>query len=334
MNLSSANKPEVSVVVGAHNEQSALQASLMSVLQQEGVNLELIVVDDGSTDGTADLLQALSQKDARLRVFSQEHQGLTIALIKGCQEARGQYIARHDIRDHSLANRLHKQVELIKRNSDTVLVTSGYKYVGPHGEFLGDTLPKHAAQDWQRILKSGDESTLHGPHHGTVMFRKDAYEIVGGYRSEFYFAQDLDLWTRMASVGKLESVPEVLYQASLSYDSISAQFGKQQRQLCGLIATATRCREQGSSEDDLLYQASLVRGPEFKNHTDTSDFVDADYFIGSCLVSLRDPVARRYLGRVLRRRPFYAKAWVKLLWSYSNGIPFSRQYNSSSDRQA
>src|SRR5882672_1702517 len=101
--------PLVSVVTSTYNGASYLENSLQSVLDQTGVQFELIVVDDGSTDGSAEILARLAGKDSRLRLLRQKNQGLTRALIRGCAEARGTYIARHDSDDLSLPGRLEKQ---------------------------------------------------------------------------------------------------------------------------------------------------------------------------------------------------------------------------------
>ncbi len=311
--------PEVSVVMAVHNGAPYLQRTLDSVLAQQGVNFEFIIVNDGSTDETMDILSEYERSDYRLKVFAQENQGLTKSLIEGCALAKGEFIARQDTGDRSLPGRLYRQAKLLRSNTDVAMVTCGYRILGPRGELLGEHLPHSSSREWTNNLMGGVESELYGPHHGSVMFRKSAYEAAGGYRTEFYFAQDLDLWTRMASIGMLEYLPDVFYEIEYNYHSISIRFGKQQRQLRSLIAAATRCRSRGETEAKILQEASKIRGAEVEGASLSAHNVEADYFIGSCLASLRNPAARIYLGRVLRNRPFYAKAWAKLLWSYSSG---------------
>src|SRR4051812_12365063 len=105
--------PVVSVVTSVHNGAAYLRDSLHSVLDQEGVAFEVIALDDGSTDGTPDILRQLAA-GGRLRVISQENQGLTRALHTGCLAARGEFIARHDADDRSLPGRLAKQAALLR----------------------------------------------------------------------------------------------------------------------------------------------------------------------------------------------------------------------------
>jgi glycosyltransferase involved in cell wall biosynthesis len=81
--------PDISVVMGVYNGADRLRETMESVLSQEGVSLEFIVIDDGSTDGSALVLDNYACHDARVRILHQENQGLTRALIKGCEAARG-----------------------------------------------------------------------------------------------------------------------------------------------------------------------------------------------------------------------------------------------------
>ena len=105
-----SDTPEVSVVMSVYNGATGLSRSVDSILSQEGVNLELIVVNDGSTDQSIDILQEYASSDERVRVISQQNQGLTKALVVGCAAAHAEYIARQDAGDISLPGRLIKQL--------------------------------------------------------------------------------------------------------------------------------------------------------------------------------------------------------------------------------
>src|SRR5438046_4713104 len=91
--------PEISVVVGVYDGQRYLRESLSSVLDQAGVSLEVVVVDDGSTDASPVILEEFARRDNRVHVIRQENQGLTKALQRGCAAARGALIARQDADD-------------------------------------------------------------------------------------------------------------------------------------------------------------------------------------------------------------------------------------------
>ena len=98
--------PEVSIVMSVYNGACYLRAAVESVLDQQGVSFEFVVVDDGSTDESGAILDEYATRDPRLRVIHQQNTGLTQALIRGCSEARGEFIARQDADDVSLPGRL------------------------------------------------------------------------------------------------------------------------------------------------------------------------------------------------------------------------------------
>src|SRR5262245_60096318 len=108
--------PDISVVVGVYDGQRYLRESMSSVLDQTDVSLELIVVDDGSTDASSAILEEVARHDHRVRVIRQENLGLTKALQRGCAEARGGLIARQDADDLSWPGRFQVQVELFRND--------------------------------------------------------------------------------------------------------------------------------------------------------------------------------------------------------------------------
>src|SRR5262245_12696845 len=97
---------DVSVVMSVYNGASSLSVTMNSVLSQAGVDLEFVIVNDGSTDGTGEILDDYALSDSRVRVIHQKNTGLTGALILGCAAATGEFIARQDVGDTSLPGRL------------------------------------------------------------------------------------------------------------------------------------------------------------------------------------------------------------------------------------
>ena len=111
---------DVSVVMSVYNEADGLRRTIDSVLSQEGIDLEFIIVNDGSTDESPDILKEYARNYSHLKILHQDHIGLTKALISGCSAARGKYIARQDAGDISLPGRLQTQFDLFERHSDAV----------------------------------------------------------------------------------------------------------------------------------------------------------------------------------------------------------------------
>jgi hypothetical protein len=244
-----------------------------------------------------------------VKVLEQERQGLTAALIRGCRAAKAELIARHDAGDWSAASRLRKQADLLRRDTNLSLVSCWYKTSGPQGETLWESRPVPDPEGaTERFM-----GRVEGPIHGTTMFRRQDYEKVGGYRWQFYFAQDGDLWMRLLEVGKMAYVPELLYGHRLSLASLSLEHRDLQRTLA---AQAERCRDArltGESEDDILAAASRLRpAPAASAHPRVAA---SAYFIGRCLLARRDPRAGTYFRLVLRERPLHAVAWWGLVAS-------------------
>ena len=133
-------RPDVSVVMSVYNGAAHLHETIDSILSQEGVSLEFVMVNDGSTDHSSQILKEYAERDSRVRIIHQENQGLTRALITGCAAAKGHYIARQDVGDVSLPDRLRKQITRIKQTPDIVSVSCGTRFVGPDSEYLYDSV--------------------------------------------------------------------------------------------------------------------------------------------------------------------------------------------------
>jgi glycosyltransferase involved in cell wall biosynthesis len=286
-----------------------------SILSQKGVDFEFIVIDDGSTDGGDAILDHYARRDGRVRVIHQENTGLTRALIRGCAEARGQYIARQDAGGEvSLPGRLARQFAFLEANPTVVLTSCGTRFVGPEGELLYENVKQ--GDELQRGLEQLKLNRIRGPsHHGSTMFRRSAYQSVGGYRPEFRVAQDLDLWMRMVERGRCVATPEVLYQGTWQPGSISHLRRQQQVLASKAILECRERRRRGESEQPVLdsLTASLAKaGGKWKIPHGLSD-ARFHYFLGSILARREPDIARRYLRHAVESWPWHVKAWVKLV---------------------
>jgi glycosyltransferase involved in cell wall biosynthesis len=291
-----------------------LAPTMESVLDQEDVDLELVAVDDGSTDGSGDVLRDFASRDPRVRVFRQARLGLTEALILGCSRARGRYIARQDAADLSLPGRLARQEHALDADPGLAFVSCWTEVRGPRMEYLYTTRDSGRARDpADVVVEVGGTATLADlpTHHGSVMFRRDVYERVGGYRREFYLAQDHDLWFRMAEAGRYQVLPEALYVALVLPASRSSSFRDVQHRLGRLARRAFELRRGGRPETEVLELASTLR-PEGSAH-ESRRIAAANYFIGEALRRNEDLRCLGYLGRAVRLRPFHGPSWVRLL---------------------
>jgi glycosyltransferase involved in cell wall biosynthesis len=306
--------PAISVVMSVYNGAYSLRETMDSVLSQEGADLEFIVVNDGSTDATGEILAEYAARDGRIMALSQDNQGLTRALIAGCAQARGKYIARQDCGDVSLPGRLARQRVILDAEPAVVMVSCATRFVGPCDEELytvaqlSETLEKGLGE-----LRA--ESVCGPSHHGSTMFRRSTYEQVGRYRAFFPVAQDLDLWIRFSEVGQCCAMPEVLYRAKLAPGSISATRRDQQLRATHAILACAAARRAGKSEGEDLsrWQIELAglraRAAGGRTMDEHARFY---YFIARVLRRNRPDRSRVYYWKSIRSWVLYAAAWAGL----------------------
>jgi glycosyltransferase involved in cell wall biosynthesis len=299
--------------MGVYNGVDYLNDSMQSVLAQEGVALELIVVDDGSTDETRTILASYAQRDPRVRILSQKRAGLTRALILGCASARGSYIARQDNGDLFLPGRLVSQVDAMAADAQLTFVSCWTECCGPKDEFLYHAKGSGRASKAMHIIsEDAQHGVLDGPsHHASVMFRRDAYLQVGGYRPQFYFGQDWDLWYRLGEIGKFFMVGKVLHRARVMPNSLSGRYKSEQEMIAFCSHQALLRRLRGESEDDFLERAKDIR-PAQTGEISNSMKARGLYFLGETLRRNGDARAEAYFREAIRECPTFLKSWVRL----------------------
>ena len=302
------SSPTVSVVMSVFSDARYLHESMASILAQEGVDFEFIILDDGSTDESPQILDEYADRDNRVRVIHQANSGLTKALIRGCSESTGEFIARQDADDISLPGRLEKLVAMLQADPSLSFVSSQAQVIGPEGEYLlTHTRPTDEDEATHLLLHGGAGP----PGHGSVMFRRSHYDAVGGYRPEFYYAQDCDLWYRLGEIGGLKYAPEVLYQYRLSPESVSGSRHGVKKMFAENVDRCVESRCSGESEAPIL-QTCLRLSGQVSDMTGGS-MARTYYFLGRILLGRQPDRAAVYLYQCLRRRPWHCRAWFCLL---------------------
>jgi len=307
-------QPEVSVVMSVYNGAQYLGESVQSILSQESVDLEFIIVNDGSTDGSKVILERYASLDSRIRLINTSNQGLTNALIVGCSEAKADFIARQDADDVSVLGRLKKQLAYLQDESETGFVSSYATCIGPSGEELSKvTRPISVAEATCGLLTAG----LGPPAHGTLMFRRNLYNQVGGYRSVFYYAQDSDLWLRMVQRAEIAYIPEYLYSYRLSLESISVGRRDIQKKFGQLAQLCHVARLNNKPETELLTDASELReailAGTIERQCHRKRLSSNHYFLGSCLQDGGNPGGIMHFWKAIQANPLHWRAWIKLL---------------------
>lgn len=215
----------ISVVMGVYNGEKSVERSIRSILSGNYTDLEFIVVDDGSTDGTFAILEKLASEDSRLIIIkSDKNYGLANALNKAIAKSSGNFIARMDADDSSNKARLSRQMDYLEAHSDIAFVGAGAMLVDEIGKMWGERIYPQVVTS--KIL------IKHNPFiHPTLLFRKEALLAVGNYCEEpyCYRCEDYDLYFRLYSKGFFgENMEETLLDYTEKNNS-SERHSKQTR---------------------------------------------------------------------------------------------------------
>jgi hypothetical protein len=204
--IDATNAPRVSVLMPVYDGGYYLAEAVDSILRQTLSDLELVAVDDGSTDGSAAWLESRAQADSRVIVLQVLHGGVTRALNFGLQYCRAPLIARMDADDMARPDRLARQVAFLNAHPEVVAVGSWVRRIDADGDVIAVGRWPESHHEIERDLLRGRG----GLPHPTSMIRRRALLAVGGYCERFPYAQDKDLWLRLAEQGRLANVPEPL----------------------------------------------------------------------------------------------------------------------------
>lgn len=260
----SETAPKVSVICAWYNRAHYIRDTIDGLLAQDMVDYEILVVNDGSTDPM--VRETLdSYTEPRLRVFHRDNAGFVQTMRFAIEQSRGKFIAVQGAGDVSLPARLRAQSSILESNPQFSGTGCGIRNVWVGGENDGKS---NDIQRSERVLNSRSFMQFANPlSHGEVMFRKDTYEKVGGYRAFFHFAQDRDLWLRMCEHADFTTVPEVLYERrKFTNDGVAASYNKSLSQMrYSYIArecVAQRKKYGVDIVDTFGAQAALFREPQ------------------------------------------------------------------------
>jgi glycosyltransferase involved in cell wall biosynthesis len=228
-------KPRISVVMPVWNGEAYLREAIGSILSQTFTDFELIVVDDGSSDGTPKILA--SYHDVRVRVFRLDHAGIVVALNFGIAQAKAEWIARQDADDVSLPHRLEAQWRALQLNPHAVLVHTDVECIGEESQPA--SRPRFSKTRAFMALRLCYQCPI---VHSTVLFKKETALAVGGYLPDERHAEDYSLWGRMLERGEFVGLPEKLLEFRIHPMSVSKQNLEIQLALTKKIGTE-RCKK-------------------------------------------------------------------------------------------
>jgi glycosyltransferase involved in cell wall biosynthesis len=298
--------PLISVCMPAYNAERYVAEAVESILNQTLGDFEFLIVDDGSTDGSRRILEGYAARDPRIRLTSRPNTGYLVALNEMLAAARGEFIARMDADDVALPVRFERQVPYLRAHPEVLALGSRVLLVDPEGAPLCDMCKLQAHEE---IDRTHLEKTM-AMCHPAVMARVEALRRVGGYRPECYTAEDLDLWLRLAEIGRLANLPEVLLKYRQHLQSIGyARRATQDAAAERSVADARRRRglpQYGPTEDPASPRPHPTTMAQLHKW--------AWWALGSGYV----PTARAYAIRCWCRQPFSRESW-RLLYCALRG---------------
>lgn len=293
--------PRVSVIMPAYNCQRFVREAVSSILAQTFRDFEFIIIDDGSTDGTTRELTTLATGDSRVRLVSRPNTGYTKAINEAMSLATAPLIARMDADDISLPERLALQVAKFDAEPDLVLLGGSFTFIDDAGRQIRRFTPPADHAELDHLAFTGGNPFC----HPLVMFRRDAYDRVGGYDSAFEPSEDIDLWLKLAEVGRVSCLPDLLLLYRQHAGSVSEQ--RQTKQIERIRAACEAAAKRRG------VPAQVVDRPWRPTGSRQSAFDNAMRFGWWAYGTGTRDAATHYAWKSIRLYPWKPDAW-KLLY--------------------
>lgn len=236
---------QISILMPLYNAERFVGSALSSILQERRLSLEVIVIDDGSTDGSIESVCKL--QDDRVRVISNPGKGIAAALNAGLAIARGEVLTRCDADDLYPVKRLMYQTEWLTQHPDYGAVCGGYSAINPKGVSIIRLDCGGESEDITAELQMGITRT----HLCTYAIRTEILRSMGGFRPYFHTGEDIDLQLRLSECCKVWYIPDVHYYYRLHSTSITHTQGSAQREFFNAIAREFQKQRHLSGADDV-----------------------------------------------------------------------------------
>ena len=241
------------------NGERWLSEAIQSVLDQTFTDFEFLIVNDGSTDGSIEIINQFADQDCRIRILDKSNTGLSDSLNTGIERASGEWIARIDADDLCEPQRLAKQIELVRADKDLVLVGTGLTLIDQHG--LEGKVYQFPVQHKHLVKQLTGRGRFFA--HSSAMYKTVVVRELGGYRNKLSRAEDHDLWLSLSERGKIGCVRASLVYIRKHTDQISHDDGGRRQVVDANIARMAYWSRQMQYED-LLDGMSDSRFAEFR----------------------------------------------------------------------
>jgi glycosyltransferase involved in cell wall biosynthesis len=205
----------------AYNTEDFIAEAIESVLNQTFRDFELIVIDDGSSDRTVQIVQKYANMDNRVKFIQNEHKGVAAARNTGLQTAQYDWIALLDSDDVALPSRLERQMEAVNSDPEVIVWSTGFYQIGKTGNVFNEVKLVGPTSKEEFFAKHNAGRLLYIATT-TAIFRKDVAEKINGYDTRFDTSSDTEFWDRMADHGPQVTLTEPLSLYRLHNNSITS----------------------------------------------------------------------------------------------------------------
>ena len=206
---------KISIVMSVYNGADYLRESIDSILDQTHSDFEFIIVNDGSTDNTQNIIELYN--DNRIKLFNISNVGLPSALNLGISHAKSNIIARMDADDVAHKTRLEKQLNYLEDHEECILLGTNARVIDENGIFI---YKENVITNWDVIKQKFPRSSF---IHPSVMFKKEVFDMVGGYSTFMKRAQDAVLFSKMKEYGSMTNLSETLLDYRITTSSLSVR---------------------------------------------------------------------------------------------------------------
>lgn len=245
--------PSVSVLIGIYNNASTLERAATSILQQTLKDIELILIDDGSSDDSAEVAEALTRADQRVRLLTMpQNLGISASLNRGLQAASAPFVAIQDADDFSAPERLAQQLDVLQARSQVAVVGSRMWEVDEHGRRL------HPRTRFSSGDVNGMLMAFNPIPNGSAMLRRGAVLGVGGYDPRYRYAMEYDLWLRLADRWVISALDEPLATRVMGPGNVAARAERAQITEVIRIRTRTLLRRRSLRGASGLFPVTLA----------------------------------------------------------------------------
>lgn len=211
-------KTPVTVLMPVYNAEKYLAEAIDSVLMQSHKDFEFLIINDGSTDHSLEIINRYS--DSRIRVITQKNGGVSAALNTGLKHATGEYIARFDADDVCYPTRIEEQYHFMRAHDEYVIVGADIDYIDKDGEYLFSfTTIGHTNEEIKERISLGCPFV-----HSAVMYKKDVVLAMGGYEVKAHTFEDYFLWMKLIDKGKVFNFNKAMIKVRFNPESVTVDY--------------------------------------------------------------------------------------------------------------